>query len=611
MSVLLFSGISCKYALAIECNFYVNASELGKGDDYDGTSEAKAWNSILQVNAAMASFVPGDHICLKRGEVFNRFGLELTNLDGTADQPLLFGAYGDESAPLPILEGSRAMETGWISLGNSLYTGRPQKDPLLVTEGEPEGAPREPNILSYNGVSKPPISTITLKNAPAEIAKNTILTLPYGTFWVDSKTASQVSGIYTNITPALKSAADITAGQLVKSLQYVANGQEITLTGSWEIEQVITTGAAARGGLNEPGQWYWDTSDKRIYLYSNTLPTDDTVLASWVNFGIRVEPKPLGQPSQHIIIQDIKVRNFNKQGVVLFNSSNITVQRLNISGCTYNGIQMWNTSESMIKDNTIDSNTDGIVLYTQPQLSENDQKNSINNQIQNNTITNSRGRGISLLRSKPAGNLSGNVISSNTINGSNSMIDGGAGVYTSYAGPNTIRDNFIRNGGSTYLRSTGILIDLGGDPITITSNTIEDNSAAGIAVAGNGHKITANTLRNNGVTYMERPQIKFFNAGFDTGASNCIVTGNTIEAFAGYRFIKIGENSESDHTINYNTYRYKASADGHFLLPTGHSWIDFPTWQSRTGHDVNSSCGRISSILKLINAIIQPRFKER
>jgi len=180
-----------------------------------------------------------------------------------------------------------------------------------------------------------------------------------------------------------------------------------------------------------------------------------------------------------------------------------------------------------------------------------------------------------------------NTISGNNISGANSMSYDGAGVYTFNAGSNSIHSNTIRDCGSKYLRSAGVMVDVesGGSTLamSITDNTITGNSTAGIAVSGSGHKITGNTLEGNGEDFMDgRGQLQFFASG--SSASNCTVTGNTVTASTNRHFLVAEGGSTSGHYFNCNSYC--GTAEKQFSWAG--EWMDFATWQQKTGHDSRS-----------------------
>ena len=94
--------------------YYVDAS--AGNDNNDGRSQIKAWQTIAKINAS--SFSPGDEILLKRGETW-REELDVPSA-GSASMPILFGAYGEGSAPRITGAGVLA-NSGW-SITNYPHT---------------------------------------------------------------------------------------------------------------------------------------------------------------------------------------------------------------------------------------------------------------------------------------------------------------------------------------------------------------------------------------------------------------------------------------------------------------------------------------------------------
>ncbi|MEM7531941.1 MAG: hypothetical protein AAF639_07190 [Chloroflexota bacterium] len=73
--------------------FYIDST--GGDDQNSGTSEDAPWQTLAKVSSM--TFEPGDHIYFKRGSSYTS-GVTI-NGDGTADHPILIGAYGSGEAP--------------------------------------------------------------------------------------------------------------------------------------------------------------------------------------------------------------------------------------------------------------------------------------------------------------------------------------------------------------------------------------------------------------------------------------------------------------------------------------------------------------------------------
>lgn len=107
-TILFLSGASAKAT-----NYYVDASR--PDDTGNGLTIEAAWKTIAKVNAS--SFVAGDSILFKRGEVWNET-LRPPN-SGSAGNYIIYGAYGSGVKP----EFNAFEDVTMSSIGGNLYTG--------------------------------------------------------------------------------------------------------------------------------------------------------------------------------------------------------------------------------------------------------------------------------------------------------------------------------------------------------------------------------------------------------------------------------------------------------------------------------------------------------
>jgi polysaccharide deacetylase len=101
-------AVVCAFGqLALGSTYFVDATN---GDDAaDGLSQANAWKSIAKVNGS--SFLPGDQILFKRGEVWRESLVPPSS--GSAGNPIKFDAYGSGEAPTI---------TGYFPLASAAWT---------------------------------------------------------------------------------------------------------------------------------------------------------------------------------------------------------------------------------------------------------------------------------------------------------------------------------------------------------------------------------------------------------------------------------------------------------------------------------------------------------
>jgi len=140
---------------------------------------------------------------------------------------------------------------------------------------------------------------------------------------------------------------------------------------------------------------------------------------------------------------DIEVTDAGQ--VILVNCNNITVENLALSNTSV-GVELWTTEDSMISNNNVSNNRDGIYLYSF----------SNNNTIIGNTASNNGDDGIFL-----------HFSSNNTITGNN-VHNNDDGIYLSLSRSNTITGNNVHN------NADGIYLSSSSNN-TITGNNVSSN----------------------------------------------------------------------------------------------------------------------------------------
>ena len=100
-------------------------STLRGNDNNDGRSANTPWRTLRKVQEI--SFIPGTHILLERGSVFENEYLHLAGISGTDSDPIVVDAYGDNQT-LPISHAN----------GHGLWYqdyGKPLDNPLHLSKG--------------------------------------------------------------------------------------------------------------------------------------------------------------------------------------------------------------------------------------------------------------------------------------------------------------------------------------------------------------------------------------------------------------------------------------------------------------------------------------------
>ncbi len=172
--------------------YYVDATT--GNDNNAGTSSGAAWQTVANVNLAMASGViePGDTVYFKRGETFAGY-LNIT-VSGTSSNSLTFGAYGSGNKPIINASGN----TSAINIAGKSYI---TVDSLNLKNATTQGV-----YLYNNG------SNITISNTDVDTTTNGMY-LNTGTFSNISISNSTI----TNVTYGIRSLATTSVSSLTIS----------------------------------------------------------------------------------------------------------------------------------------------------------------------------------------------------------------------------------------------------------------------------------------------------------------------------------------------------------------------------------------------------------
>jgi len=223
--------------------------------------------------------------------------------------------------------------------------------------------------------------------------------------------------------------------------------------------------------------------------------------------------------------------------VILINCTGIRVENLNLSQTSI-GVQLWETSNSSIADNTIANNRDGIGL-----------RSSSNNGVSGNNITANNGNSIYLWHSSNYNSISGNNITANSfygiwldfssnynsISGNNITANSFYGIWLDFSSNNTVSGNNIEGN-----NEDGILLSFRTNNNSICGNNITDNgngiylSAPSNYNSVSGNNITANSDTGVYVRYCDYNTISGNqivdngNGIFLENSSNITINGNTI-----------------------------------------------------------------------------------
>ncbi len=534
------------YPVAVNAAVYHIDSE--KGDDQNNGSISQPWKTVVKANKS--TFSPGDKILLKRGSQWNNTFIFPSS--GSAEQPITLGSYGD-AGPSPLLDGSTPVNGNWLQLTNNIYMHTLKK---------------RPSILFYKDLPQPPITTITLNPSVKRIPEPGAILLqikqktPYTNFLVTStnKALKEISGI-SNFHDKLDTVRQIK----VRQINEITGKEEF-----WKPLPPPVEVVPKRSGLKTPGNWFW--RDGVLFLFSNTHPDKQQVSVGSLNFGIHTNKK------QYLNIRDIHIKGANKVGMMISGTRHSLIENIKVYGIgdenPKSAIMLEDSSHNQIINNTIENVLGiGIALYGFSSLTH-------YNTIGENRIS-STGSSAILIGGEVPFRVANNLITGNTIMSASQISYDSAGIYLYFcAGGNILEKNIIINGGTDYLKSSGIMADTDSGPVTIRENTIENNSFGGITVTEKQHQILGNKLIRNTRTQWDNAEITFFPV--NDNVSQCEIRDNYIESEN--LFVKIAKGSEKNHIIDNN--KYVGGSNKPFFW--NKSKLFFSNWQKKTGHDLHS-----------------------
>ena len=101
-AAMLFNTLAVQAQSTPQAGTTYYISSLNGDNSNSGTSQNAAWETLDKVQGLQLQ--PGDRILLERGSVFTNGYLHLYNQKGTAENPIVIDAYGDEQKAAPLIE---------------------------------------------------------------------------------------------------------------------------------------------------------------------------------------------------------------------------------------------------------------------------------------------------------------------------------------------------------------------------------------------------------------------------------------------------------------------------------------------------------------------------
>ena len=252
-------------------------------DSNSGKSLLLPWKTLSKLNNTMVSFLPGDSVLLRRGDIF--YEKLLVTKSGIAGKPFFIGAYGNGNKP--IIHGGKLLNN-WTSAGNNIW----QANCLECTS--------EVQALTFNGKMTP-------------MGK-----YPDDTYLYPDSIISKS----TFIDGALNTLPDFTGGEVVaRTMRWVLDRGIINSKNQSTLNYTLGNFTAYalgketyyflqnhRSFLSRNQEWAYSATDKKIYIYFTSNPTDFKIEISYVDNLVEVL-------ADNVSISDIIVKLSNQNSL--------------------------------------------------------------------------------------------------------------------------------------------------------------------------------------------------------------------------------------------------------------------------------------------------------
>jgi hypothetical protein len=465
-----------------------------------------------------------NNVFFNKGETF--YG-SIPGYSGSATKTITYGSYG--TGANPIISGFTTL-SGWtLSSGNIYYATLNATNLNMVTvNGAVKGMGRYPNTGYRNYKTHTANTSITDTTLNGSWVGGEVVIRKYR--WIiDRHTiTAQTGGTLTY--NALASYGNNNAYSPVDGNGYFIQGHLST--------------------LDQNGEWYYDTTAKRLYMYNVGGMAGLTVKASTINklawtgsyvsfnnidfeggnYAISVEG------ASNVTANNVNFRQQGATAIYANGSTNVTINggsisdalnngifgEYNANNFTVNGVAVLNCGVIAGAGSSGDGSYAGISI------------NGTGNTITGNTVRRSGYNGIAF-----TGNNA--LIEKNLVDSFCITKDDGGGIYTVIsssgvtASNRIVRNNTVLNavgafaGAESYIyenfgKAAGIYLDDYTNNVTVTSNTVAHGPWIGIFHNGG----TANTITNN-LAYDFASQLQL-NSYSGRTVRNLLITGNQLIA---------------------------------------------------------------------------------
>ncbi len=316
------------------------------------------WRSLSKLNSYSTALHPGDSILFKRGETW--YGSIRVNNSGTASLPIFIGAFG--TGPKPVITGFQKI-TSWGA------TNPYASAAMSFTPQSP------PNIVAVNGIAQQigrwPNATVTNKGyLTYEASGSTYVTDNNWSAIVSQSDTSNWTGAeivlranryraHTSLITSQTYSGSATTFNFLDPFSLPSNGY------GYFIQNHIKT-------LDQPGEWYYNTSNRVMNIYLNSAPANYTIEVPTLDTLI------YNYSNSFITYDNLAITGANRFGINIQHGSDMIIQNCDIYNIGTIGVYIRFCDNSVFNNNTIN--------YCMSEGFKNQQSNNIT--VTNNIITN-------------------------------------------------------------------------------------------------------------------------------------------------------------------------------------------------------------------------------
>ncbi|SEJ03001.1 Por secretion system C-terminal sorting domain-containing protein [Dyadobacter koreensis] len=333
MTQLLFSTV-----VYSQVNYYV--SESGS-DQNDGLTTNTPWKTIDKVNAMAATFQAGDSILFSRGDVFR--GEILPQQSGTSAAMISYSAYG--TGATPVINGASVITNWTVHNGNvwvADYQGSLSSMNNFFINNKSSQIGRYPNADAVNQgylrIQGGSGSTVLTDNS--QVGKD----------WTGATAVVRVNLFLLN-KPVVQS-------HVGSTLTFAAPGignYTVNAGYGYFLQNHIAT-------LDQQGEWYFDKTARKLFLYSETDPNNLITEAPASNNCFSASGK------SYLNIENLAFKNANEYGVKIDSTAGFLTRNITIRKCiftnSHNALLVNRGLQIAVLDNEFRSTNNNAIFLT-------------------------------------------------------------------------------------------------------------------------------------------------------------------------------------------------------------------------------------------------------